>query len=59
MNDYKSGKHLTEELKQILIDKLNKFLEKHNKEKRTPINLVKKYMYEGKLAKRMWEWEGK
>tara|TARA_Y100000034_G_scaffold88501_1_gene106243 strand:- start:3113 stop:4195 length:1083 start_codon:yes stop_codon:yes gene_type:complete len=33
-DDYKSGKLLTSELKQILIDKLNKFLKEHQKKKR-------------------------
>lgn len=33
-DDYKSGSLLTSELKQILIDKLNKFLKEHQKKKR-------------------------
>ncbi len=55
--DYKSGQLLTGELKQILIEKLNKFLESYNKQKKQAKNPIKKYMHEGKLAKKMWDWE--
>jgi len=55
--DYKSGQLLTGELKQILVEKLNKFLENHRKEKKNAKGLVKKYMHNGRLAKRMREWE--
>ena len=53
-DDYKSGKMLTGELKQILIEKLNAFLENHRKQKKKPEKLVDKYKYSGKLAKEMW-----
>ncbi|MBI4020291.1 MAG: tryptophan--tRNA ligase [Candidatus Aenigmarchaeota archaeon] len=53
--DYRSGKLLTGELKMMLIEKLNRFLEKHQKEKRRAEKLVRLYMHDGKLAKRMWE----
>ena len=49
--DYKSGKLLTGELKQILVDKLNSFLENHRKN-REKIN-VDKYTTSGKLAVKM------
>src|SRR3989338_1827019 len=52
--DYRSGKLLTGELKQILIDKLNKFLEEHRKQRKKAENLVDKFKYSGKLAKEMW-----
>ncbi len=54
--DYESGKMLSGEIKKILIDKINTFLELHrnNKEKAINDNLIDKYMYRGKLAKEMW-----
>lgn len=54
--DYVSGRLLTGELKQVLIDKINNFLEGHRKEKEKNQKLIKKYKYEGRLAKRMWAW---
>ena len=53
-DDYKSGKLLTGELKQILIDKLNNFLEDHRKRRKKAEKLVDKYKYSGKLAQEMW-----
>jgi tryptophanyl-tRNA synthetase len=57
--DYEGGKILSGELKGILIEKLNKFLEEHRKEKEKAEirNLLEKYMYKGELAKKMWEKE--
>ena len=54
--NYENGKLLSGELKAILIDKINNFLKKHreNKEKVLKKDLLRKYMYEGKLAKEMW-----
>lgn len=52
-DDYRSGALLTGELKALLIEKLNLFLEDHRK-KREKAN-VEKYMKTGKLAKKMWE----
>ena len=46
-DDYKSGKLLTSELKQILIDKLNKFLRKHQQEREKARKLVDKFIYKG------------
>ncbi len=54
-DDYKSGKLLSGELKQILVDKINAFLEGHRKRREKAAPLVKKMMHEGKLAKEMWE----
>ncbi|MCY0883357.1 MAG: tryptophan--tRNA ligase, partial [Acidianus infernus] len=52
--DYRSGKMLTGELKQILIDKLNKFFEEHRAKREEAKELVNTFKYEGKLAKEMW-----
>lgn len=52
-DDYHSGKLLTGEIKQILIEKINAFLKEH-REKRKKAD-VEAYMYKGKLAKAMWE----
>jgi len=52
-DDYRSGALLTGELKGLLIEKLNLFLEEHRK-KREKAD-VEKYMKTGKLAKKMWE----
>jgi tryptophanyl-tRNA synthetase len=53
-DDYRSGRLLTGELKQILIDKINVFLYEHMKKKETAKPLLEKYMYTGKLANKMW-----
>ena len=54
-DNYRSGKMLTGELKQILSDKLNLFLENHRAEKEKAVKKVEKLKYSGKLAKKMWE----
>ncbi len=43
--NYKSGKLLTSELKQILIDKLNKFLKEHQKKREKAKKQVDKFIY--------------
>ncbi len=43
-DDYKSGKLLSGELKQILIDKINKFLEKHQKAREEARNKINDYI---------------
>ncbi|MBI4148213.1 tryptophan--tRNA ligase [Candidatus Woesearchaeota archaeon] len=53
--DYKSGKLLSGEMKQVLIDKLNGFLGRHQKARAQAAKLVDKFKYSGKLAKRMWD----
>ncbi len=45
---------LTGELKTILIEKINKFLEEHNKKKEKVEKIVEKLKYSGKLAREMW-----
>lgn len=53
--EYGSGKMLTGEIKQILIEKLNKYLNEHRKRKKLVEKKKKNFMYDGKLAKKMWE----
>ncbi len=43
-DDYKSGKMLTSELKQILIEKINTFLKEHHKKMKTARNQVDKFL---------------
>ena len=52
--DYKSGALLSGELKQILIEKLVDFINKHKEKRERAKELVHVYKYEGKLAKEMW-----
>ncbi len=53
---YESGEMLSGEIKAILIEKINLFLEEHRKKKELAKKnkLLDKYMYSGKLAKTMW-----
>ena len=44
-DDYKSGKLLTSELKEILIEKINVFLKKHQQEREKAKNQVDKFIY--------------
>jgi tryptophanyl-tRNA synthetase len=53
--DYRSGKLLTGELKDILIEKLVKFLQEHQRRREEAKEKVKDFKYDGKLAKEMWE----
>lgn len=53
--DYRSGKMLTSELKQILIEKLNDFLEEHRRKREEAKKLVHVFKYDGKLASEMWQ----
>jgi len=46
--DYKSGKMLTGELKQILIDKLNVFLKEHQKRRENAKSQIDKFLFKGK-----------
>lgn len=43
-DDYKSGKLLSGELKQIAIEKINKFLEEHQKRRKEAEKVMKKYI---------------
>lgn len=53
--EYEKGNILSGEIKKILIERINNFLEKHNKRKENAIknNLLEKYMKTGKLAQEM------
>lgn len=51
--DYRSGAMLSGELKEMLIEKINVFLEKHREEKEKVD--VSAFMRTGKLAEKMWE----
>ena len=54
-DDYRSGKMLTGELKQILVDRINTFLKEHREQRKKAEKLVDRFMYSGKLAKEMWQ----
>ena len=43
-DDYKSGKLLTSELKEILIEKINKFLEEHQKKRKLAEKQINKFL---------------
>lgn len=45
-DDYKSGKMLTGELKAILIEKINAFLEKHQEKREKAKNRIDEFLYE-------------
>jgi tryptophanyl-tRNA synthetase len=53
--DYRSGKMLSGELKGILVEKLNHFLERHQEAVGKAMEAVDGFKYSGKLAKHMWE----
>jgi tryptophanyl-tRNA synthetase len=53
--DYRSGKLLTGELKDMLIEKLVSFLEGHRERREKAKDLVKEFTHEGKLASEMRE----
>ncbi|MGC9200474.1 MAG: tryptophan--tRNA ligase [Candidatus Aenigmatarchaeota archaeon] len=53
--DYRSGKLLTGELKDMLIEKIVKFLEKHNENREKAKDLVNVFKYDGELAREMWK----
>ncbi|MEM0272526.1 MAG: tryptophan--tRNA ligase [Thermoprotei archaeon] len=52
--DYSSGKMLTGEVKTLLVEKLNSFLEAHRERRERARELVQVYKYTGALAKEMW-----
>lgn len=53
--DYRSGKILSGELKEILIEKLTKFLEIHREKRERAKEILHLYTREGELAKEMWK----
>lgn len=52
---YSSGEMLTGEVKQLLVEKLNEFLQAHQKRKVDSEQAVEKMMYTGDLAEKMWD----
>jgi len=52
--DYRSGRMLTGELKEYLIEKINNFLEEHRVRREQAKELINLYKYDGELARRMW-----
>ncbi|MFB6217179.1 MAG: tryptophan--tRNA ligase, partial [Candidatus Aenigmatarchaeota archaeon] len=52
---YEKGEMLTGEVKEILAEELGSFLRQHQKRKEKADSLVQDMMYEGKLAKEMWD----
>lgn len=54
-DDYKAGKLLTGEMKGILIEKVNAFLEEHREGREKAEKSMERFMHKGKLAKQMWE----
>lgn len=53
--EYRSGRLLTGELKEILVERINEFLEKHREKREKARELVHVFKYEGRLAREMWE----
>lgn len=53
--EYSSGRMLTGEVKKILAGKVNHLLEEHRKRRERSEQLYPKFLYDGKLARRMWE----
>ncbi|MGC8636223.1 MAG: tryptophan--tRNA ligase, partial [Thermoprotei archaeon] len=49
------GRMLTGELKQILIDKLNEFLEAHRGKRDEAQKLINDFKHDGTLAQEMWK----
>jgi tryptophanyl-tRNA synthetase len=57
--DYVSGKLLTGELKEILIEKVQRFLEDFSQRREEAAEKIHLYTHEGRLASYMWEeWPG-
>ncbi|MEW6528823.1 MAG: tryptophan--tRNA ligase [Candidatus Micrarchaeota archaeon] len=54
-DDYKSGNLLSSELKQILIDKINKFLNAHKERRARANDVIDDFMYNGEFASAMWK----
>ncbi|MGC9005280.1 MAG: tryptophan--tRNA ligase, partial [Candidatus Micrarchaeia archaeon] len=52
--EYRSGRMLSGELKEILVEKLSAFLVEHRKNKEKARKTLSRFMYDGKLANEMW-----
>lgn len=53
--DYRSGKMLTGEMKQLLIERVSGFLSDHAKARERAADEMERFMHKGKLARQMWE----
>lgn len=53
--DYRSGRLLTGELKEMLIERVVEFLEEHRQRREEARETIHVFKYEGRLAKTMWE----
>ncbi len=54
-DDYRSGKLLSGDMKNILIEKVTKFIEEHQQRREESKDKLHLYTQDGKLARRMWE----
>ncbi|MEM0075834.1 MAG: tryptophan--tRNA ligase [Conexivisphaerales archaeon] len=54
-DDYVAGKLLSGEMKEILIEKVTKFIELHQQRREKARELLDTFMHSGKLAKLMWD----
>jgi len=52
--DYRSGKILSGEMKNILIEKVTSFLEEHQQKRIEAKELLRLFKYDGELAREMW-----
>jgi tryptophanyl-tRNA synthetase len=53
--DYRSGKLLSGELKEILVEKVTAFIVRHQKARETAAEAVNALKYDGKLARNAWK----
>jgi tryptophanyl-tRNA synthetase len=53
--EYKSGRMLTGQIKDILIEKVNQFLSRHREQREKMKDKIGLYKKEGRLAKELWE----
>lgn len=54
-DDYVTGRLLTGEIKQILIERISAFLARHQENRGKAAKEIGRFMHTGKLAKTMWE----
>ncbi len=54
-SEYKAGRMLTGELKDLLIEKVAKFLHEHRQRREKDKDLVEKFKRDGPLAREMWK----
>ncbi len=52
---YTKGEMLSGEIKMLLVEKINNYLKEHRRKKKVVEKKIRKMMYEGKLAREMWE----